>query len=52
MCQFGLGASWLEKRLVKKALRVRVDIKLYMAQLWTPVAKKISSTLGCIRKAE
>lgn len=52
MYWFRLGASWLEKRLVKKALRVWVDVKLNMTQLWTPVAKKISSTLGCIRKAE
>lgn len=52
MCWFRLGASWLQRRLVKKALRVWVDIKLNMSQLWTPVSKKISSILGCIRKVE
>lgn len=52
MSLFRLGANWLERRLVKKALKVRVDIKLNMRQLWTPGAKKISSTLGCIRRVE
>lgn len=52
LCWFRLGVSWLERRLLKKALRVQVDIKLGgMSQLWTPRAK-ISSTLGCIRKVE
>lgn len=51
MCWFRLGVSWLERRLLKKALRVQVD-KLSMSQLWTPMAKTISSTLGCIRKVE
>lgn len=38
--------------MVEKALRVLVDIKLNVSQLWTLAAKKVSSILGCVRKVE
>ena len=37
---------------MEKALRVPVNIKLNMSQLWTLAAKEVSSILGCIRKVE
>lgn len=41
----------LEGSLTEKALRVLVDIKWNVSQLCTVAAKKVSSTLGFIRKS-